>query len=235
MTVYEDKMFKFVGKKWNPVVGCSHNCSYCWARKLAETRLKHMPKYQGSFLTPRLIEDEFNKKFYHSGDYWFVCDMGDLFCKEVPDEWILKVVDKIRASDANFLFLTKNPDRYYEMMAKYRLPIENVIYGATIESDKNHIGISKAPDVYDRIGGMCALALDRRIKTFICVEPIMKFTESFADLLEHIRPWAIAIGYDNYGNHLPEPTLQETEKLIQGLKNRGFKVIIKTLRKAWDE
>jgi DNA repair photolyase len=25
---------------WNPITGCLHNCSYCYAKVLAETRLK---------------------------------------------------------------------------------------------------------------------------------------------------------------------------------------------------
>jgi DNA repair photolyase len=28
------RMFDFVTETWNPITGCSHECVYCWARRL---------------------------------------------------------------------------------------------------------------------------------------------------------------------------------------------------------
>jgi protein gp37 len=104
-------MFDVITKTWNPVIGCLHNCTYCWARSLAETRLTQMEKYKDGF-KPNIAEYELRKKFRKQ--YVFACDMGDLFGDWVPREWILKVIDAIKTNPSSyFLFLTKNPKRYF--------------------------------------------------------------------------------------------------------------------------
>ena len=46
----------------------------------------------------------------------FVGSMADLFGEWVPDEWIREVLAACAAASwHNFLFLTKNPDRYYQL------------------------------------------------------------------------------------------------------------------------
>ena len=49
------------------------------------------------------------------------------------------------------------------------------------------------------------------------------------------RPKFMAVGYDNYNNKLPEPSLARTEILIKELEAQGVKVYRKTIRRAWDE
>ncbi|WP_339060070.1 DUF5131 family protein [Tepidibacillus marianensis] len=47
----------------------------------------------------------------------FVCSMADLFGKWVPDEWIKQVLDACAAAPQHrYLFLTKNPARYYRLI-----------------------------------------------------------------------------------------------------------------------
>jgi len=48
-----------------------------------------------------------------------------------------------------------------------------------------------------------------------------------------IEPECVSIGYDNYHNHLPEPPLEKTLKLIEDLENSGIKIERKTLREAY--
>jgi hypothetical protein len=74
-------------------------------------------------------------------------------------------------------------------------------------------------------------------KLFVSIEPILDFSLlSFEnDLVDFIRPWAVAVGYDNYNNHLPEPPLAKTLQLIEALEKAGIKVFRKTLREAWDK
>jgi protein gp37 len=46
----------------------------------------------------------------------FVCSMADLFGEWVPDEWIKAVFEACKAAPQHqYLFLTKNPDRYYQL------------------------------------------------------------------------------------------------------------------------
>jgi len=68
-------MFSFVTRTWNPVVGCEHYCDYCWARKLAETKLKNTERYKAGF-KPRLIEKELARRF-KPGEFVFVCVAPD--------------------------------------------------------------------------------------------------------------------------------------------------------------
>jgi len=50
-----------------------------------------------------------------------------------------------------------------------------------------------------------------------------------------LEPEFIYIGYDNYGNKLPEPPLSMVLRLINALRSHGITVYEKTLRKAWYE
>lgn len=64
----------------------------------------------------------------------FVCSMADLFGDWVPDAWILQVFEACKAAPwHNYLFLTKNPQRYCELAEADMLPeLRNFWYGSTI-------------------------------------------------------------------------------------------------------
>jgi len=83
------------------------------------------------------------KKVPMSG-FVFVADLGDLFGWWVPNRWIEAVFKAIigSGSKATFLFLTKNPGRYHDFL-KYYMP--NMLFGATIETNRYYPEISKAP------------------------------------------------------------------------------------------
>lgn len=91
----------------------------------------------------------------------FVCSMADLFGEWVPDAWIQEVFEACKAVPQHrYLFLTKNPVRYYRMAKAGILPKEdNFWYGSTATT--NHEILWWAKDY----------------NTFASIEPIM----------EHIR------------------------------------------------
>lgn len=124
---------------FNPVTGCLHNCQYCYARKIAnrfgtewfpntkcvelekpvmvpngngKDRINPYPHmFAPTFHKYRLEEPSKKKK----GQTIFVCSMADLFGDWVPDEWINEIMKSIaKAPQHRYLFLTKNPERYYE-------------------------------------------------------------------------------------------------------------------------
>ena len=103
-----------------------------------------MEKYKDGF-KPSIAEHELNKRFRKQ--YVFACDMGDLFGEWVPRDWILKVLKAVRNSPSSyFLFLTKNPKRYFEFLDVFP---KNLVLGATIESNRKY-KVSSAPLVTER-------------------------------------------------------------------------------------
>lgn len=213
--------FDVITDTWNPVVGCLHFCTYCWARRLAETKLKNIERYRDGF-KPKLVEHELKKKFRKK--FVFVSDMGDLFGDWVPSEWIKKVIEAINQSPSSyFLFLTKNPKRYYEFLDLYS---ENIVLGATIETSRQY-QVSKAPLTIERYKCMVNLPWKRKL---VSIEPIMDFDlEIFVKWIKDIGPVLVHVGYDNYNNNLVEPSLSKTEQLIN-LVNEFSRVKILTLR-----
>jgi protein gp37 len=118
---------------FNPVTGCLQGCPYCFARDIAERR-----KAQGAGFKvingredhaeepfepkfwPDRLEAPFNTKLPKSDDIRdrsvFVCSMADLFGEWVPQEWIDQVMDVVRRANGwNYIFLTKNPERYLDI------------------------------------------------------------------------------------------------------------------------
>ena len=209
-------MFPFITTTWNPLGGeCLHNCSYCWAKKLAKTY--NMQKYTGY---PTLNTKEIYRTFKPS-EFVFVCDMTDLFGAWVPSEMIQAILNIIWLSHAKFLLLTKNPARYHEFM----LP-PNCVAGATIETDLDY-SYGDAPGRIDRIHAMQGLAHQRKM---VSIEPIMMPGYDFTDYIIEIHPEFVAVGYDNYGNKLIEPDLEIVEEMIKQFESVGIKVYRKTIR-----
>jgi DNA repair photolyase len=225
------KMFNIITKTWNPVTGCYHSCIYCWARKLALRKLRNAERYRNGFI-PKLNQGEFNDRF--DGGIVFVSDMGDLLGDFIPRKWIESVINYVKKfPNTYFLLLTKNPARYHEFLDK--MP-SNIILGVTIETNRDDLYlkkmISKAPLPSKRYEAMQKLNWDKK---FISIEPILDFDlEKFAQWIEEIEPLMIYIGYDNYNNKLPEPSINKTLKLIEVLSETTL-IIKKTIRSAWNE
>jgi len=227
----KSRMFEFITRSRCNLVGghCPYECFYCWSMgKKGLVEKYSMMKYRGE---PRLDLTVW-KESIPPGAFVFVCDMRDLFSPDVPDSIIHRVLEWIRANpQADFLLLTKNPARYLQFLDCFS---KNMVLGATIESTTDYPELSKAPLQRDRLRAMHDLRMKTDLRLFISIEPVLKFLLEQMPWYRDIEPWAVACGFDNYANHLPEPTLENTELLIGYLE--GFtKVYRKTIRKAWDE
>lgn len=67
----------------------------------------------------------------------FVCSMADLFGAFIPDEWIFEVFKACAEYPQHrYMFLTKNPMRYFSLMDSGNLPkLNNMWYGTTITTE----------------------------------------------------------------------------------------------------
>jgi len=127
---------------WNPVTGCtkiSPGCKHCYAERMS-VRLKAMgqPNYVNGF---RLTTHEHVLEMplrWKRPQTIFVNSMSDLFHKEVPIEFILKVFDvMVRASQHRFQVLTKRSKRLLDLNSKLPWP-SNVWMGVSVE-DSDYI------------------------------------------------------------------------------------------------
>lgn len=140
---------------WNPVTGCtktSAGCVHCYAEVMSR-RLKAMgvAKYQNGF-SVTIHEDALNEpKKWLKPRTIFVCSMSDLFHKDVPFEFVDKVITVIKDTPQHhYQLLTKRADRMEAYFQTREVP-KNVWIGVTVEEQisKSRIdnlrSIQKAP------------------------------------------------------------------------------------------
>jgi len=221
-------MFSFVTDRVNPLGGrCPYQCSYCWARDYQERFGYLQKRYTGP---PRLFRELLKR--YEEGDFVWAVTMRDPLSPDVTDDMINELFTWMRMSPrATFLLLTKNPARYVEL---FNLLPENLVCGATVESNRDYPELSKAPSQWHRLFAMWELRQLARNQRFLCVEPVLDFkTRDFYRKIVDVAPWAVAIGYDNYNNRLPEPGLRRVYNLLERIAPITT-VYVKTLREKWD-
>lgn len=169
---------------WNPVTGCLHDCEYCYARRIAV-------RFGGNFSMARCTEhgfleldwkpdnpypDKFSPTFHRyrldepkrksKGKTIFVCSMADLFGDWVPDKWIQEIFKACEnAPQHRYLFLTKNPKRYREII---KSPIEyrkNRWFGTTA-TDTESFNANGEEMLCHHINGFS--------NTFMSIEPLLQ-------------------------------------------------------------
>ena len=116
----QGRMFQSVGWTWNPIAGCTHGCPYCYAR----SRMKRW----GKTFEPVLREHFFKDKMPNDGSWIFVGSMGDVFCKGVPDEWILMLLEFIKEDESY--------EGYQEFVGKTGIDPQSDIFSVAIAVTK---------------------------------------------------------------------------------------------------
>lgn len=122
---------------WNPITGCtkiSSGCQHCYAEVMAR-RLCAMrvDKYKNGFQVT-LHEDCLDEPVkWRKPKTIFVCSMSDLFHKDVPFDFIDKVLAVIeRTPQHRYQVLTKRADRMAEYFSTRSVP-GNVWLGVTVD------------------------------------------------------------------------------------------------------
>ena len=149
---------------WNPVTGCSpvsEGCDHCYARGIAlKLQAMGVEKYRDGF-SVALHEDALEIPLrWRKPRVVFVTSMGDLLHPEVPDDFVLRVLDVMRRCDRHvFQLLTKRPERMAEFSGRIPWPA-NLWAGTTVENDQ----------VYHRLQSL--RSVDAVVR-FVSFEPLL--------------------------------------------------------------
>ena len=126
-------------RTWNPMHGCtkhSAGCTHCYAETMAR-RLQGagVKSYERGF-KPTLNPDALDEpKRITKPSMFFVCSMGDLFHKDVPFDYIDKVLATIEATPQHtYQILTKRTERMADYFRLSRDVPANAWIGTTVES-----------------------------------------------------------------------------------------------------
>ncbi len=124
----------------NPIVGCPHGCSYCYAKQL-NNRFKFVPVWEEPQFFPERLNSQkpiklpknrnrIAEQISPTKPVVFIGSMSDVMSEKVKGAWIVEIIKFAENHlEANFMFLSKNPSRYKH----YSFP-NNVYLGTSIES-----------------------------------------------------------------------------------------------------
>lgn len=161
-----ESRIEWTEQTWNPATGCtkvSPGCKHCYAETMA-ARLKAMGAagYDRGFrlaLHPERLDQPLRRK---KPTIWFVNSMSDLFHEKVPDKFLDKVFDTVRATPQHtYQILTKRADRLPQYFANRDVP-RNVWLGVSVED--RHYGVPRIDSLRQ---------VNARVR-FLSIEPLLE-------------------------------------------------------------
>lgn len=209
---------------WNPTTGCdrtSPGCDHCYALTLSK-RLQAMgnPKYQldgdprtsGPGFGLAVHEDQLDlPRRWSTPRVIFVNSMSDLFHKDVPEEFILRVFRVMEETPQHtYQVLTKRTQRLAKIASRLPWP-ENVWMGVSIETDKYAFRADHLRTVPAAI-------------RFVSAEPLLGPLEK---LELHMIDWVIAGGESGPGARPMHPAW------ARGLRDRCIESDVAFFFKQW--
>jgi len=129
---------EWTDKTWNPITGCtkfSAGCKHCYAEVMSR-RLKAMgqKKYTNGFNLTLHEEILIEPLQWNKSHNIFVCSMSDIFHKDVPFEYVDRMMKVIEQTPQHrYQLLTKRAERMFEYFSSRSIP-NNVWLGVTVEN-----------------------------------------------------------------------------------------------------
>jgi len=191
-------MYDWITHTWNPIKGkCPHDCSYCYMKRWGERK-------------PLRLDEKELRTDLGSGNFIFVGSSTDMFAREVPDEWIVSVMEHLMKFDNKYLFQSKNPWNMF--MGEYP---SSSVFCTTIETNRWYPEIMRnSPQPEIRAMDMSK----SKARKYVTIEPIMDFDlDPMVELIRMCHPLQVNIGADSGNNHLPEPSREKLLELIEEL------------------
>ncbi len=191
---------------WNPVVGCTGACPYCYARKMAH-------RFHRDF-TPHWEESNFQRAMPRKPSRIFVNSMSDVADWEAA--WLATVLDRIKEYPQHiFLFLTKHP----------------LAYDGFAFSDNCWLGVSIPNQAYMETfsDDLFETTWDEKYKMFLSVEPIEE------PIVFYVKPDWIIVGAET-GNRRERvvPELAWLQGIYDFGREHGIPLFFKdSLRSLW--
>lgn len=224
-------MYQFVDETWNPIVGrCSHECAYCYVSK----RCRNQKDIR--------LDDKTLYRDLGSGNTIFPVSGSDMFAENVPDLWILQILNRCYATNSiqpgyknSFMFQTKNPQRILNYINHPIFKDETTKVCTTIETNRWYPEMGKAPNPESRADAMEEIA-SNGIVTMVTAEPLMQFDhDEIVKLIKRCSPQQVYIGRNtNYNVKLPEPTADEVKKMVDEIETFST-VVVKANALGWLE
>lgn len=167
----------------------------------------------------RLVEKELNEDLGNE-NFIFVGSSTDMFAKDVPEEWIARVLNQCAKHRNKYLFQTKNPARLIHfnpfLISILTHNMRKIVLGTTIETNRFYKEfMGKAPKPIKRAEALSAFIYPK----MVTIEPIMDFDlHDLVEMIKAVDPEWVNIGADSKGHKLPEPSKEKVLALIKELK-----------------
>ena len=128
-------------RTWNPLVGCTRGCAYCYSKKIA---IRFPDKFPKDFI-PTFYPERLDAPLYEkTPQSIFTVSMGDMFDPLVQAEWQRQIFSMTKKANWHiYQILTKRPDRIPADLIANLLVEGNVWFGTTVDSRASINNISE--------------------------------------------------------------------------------------------
>ena len=211
---------------WNPVTGCSkisEGCANCYAEPFAK-RLQNHPnfdikyKYRDGF-KPTTHPEVLNQPYeWKKPQRVFVCQMGDLFHDDVPNDFLIRVWSVMVNNPIHtFLLLTKRPEnalKFYNLYTE-SWRSNNIWIGVTAENQRE---------------------ADKRIPILLQIPAAIRFVSVEPMLSEiDIKPYINALDWVICGGETGRKARPLHPSWVRSLRDRCYVAQVPFFFKQWGE